>query len=87
MSADRGDAQFAAVRSPREIFAVMTCSTCGRSFEADTSPHRPFCSRRCQQLDLGRWLDEEVQVPHEGGPQSDEDARDGPVREIRFDED
>lgn len=26
-------------------------------------PHTPFCSRRCSQLDLGKWLNEEYRVP------------------------
>lgn len=24
----------------------------------------PFCSVRCQQIDLGRWLGEQYSVPH-----------------------
>jgi hypothetical protein len=35
-----------------------------------TSP--PFCSERCKLIDLGRWLDEDVSVPHEGGPSEGE---------------
>ena len=67
---------------------MMTCSTCGRSFDADASRHQPFCSERCQVVDLGRWLDEEVQVPHEGGPdEAGIGEDDAPVREIRFGED
>jgi endogenous inhibitor of DNA gyrase (YacG/DUF329 family) len=27
--------------------------------------HQPFCSKRCQQLDLGRWLDGSYRVPTE----------------------
>jgi hypothetical protein len=29
------------------------CPMCGRPARL---PHRPFCSRRCADLDLGRWL-------------------------------
>jgi len=32
-------------------------------------PDRPFCSRRCRLIDLGRWLGEEYRVP--GPPASD----------------
>lgn len=46
----------------------MTCSTCGREFLLDQTPAPPFCSDRCKSIDLGRWLDEEIGVPHEGGP-------------------
>jgi uncharacterized protein len=31
----------------------------------------PFCSERCQLVDLGRWLDEEYRIPEE------DDARGG----------
>ena len=31
----------------------MTCPICQR--EADRK-YRPFCSRRCADVDLGRWL-------------------------------
>jgi endogenous inhibitor of DNA gyrase (YacG/DUF329 family) len=31
-----------------------SCLICGRPA---TAPHRPFCSPRCQQVDLLRWLD------------------------------
>ena len=27
------------------------------------SPHTPFCSRRCSQLDLGYWLNEAYFIP------------------------
>ncbi|TWU60724.1 DNA gyrase inhibitor YacG [Rubripirellula tenax] len=45
----------------------LTCSTCGQPFHIDESTTPPFCSQRCQMVDLGRWLDEEISVPHEGG--------------------
>lgn len=45
----------------------MICSTCGNEFRIDQTKTPPFCSERCQLIDLGRWLDEEIGVPHEGG--------------------
>ena len=30
--------------------------------------HYPFCSERCQLIDLGRWLDEEYRVPEPEPP-------------------
>jgi endogenous inhibitor of DNA gyrase (YacG/DUF329 family) len=36
------------------------CPVCG---ENTTSPHTPFCSRRCSQLDLGKWLNEAYVIP------------------------
>ena len=57
----------------------MKCSTCGRDFYLQLSPSAPFCSTRCQEIDLGRWLDESIGVPFEG------DSGDVPV-EYRDDE-
>ena len=38
-------------------------------------PHAPFCSRRCAQVDLGRWLTGDYAIPaHEGADDSDLDA-------------
>ncbi len=36
----------------------------------------PFCSRRCQQIDLGMWLNESYGLPHEGegAPDYDPDS-------------
>ncbi len=56
------------------------CPTCGRPTEAR---FRPFCSTRCQQLDLGRWLNESYRVP---GPVLEDDeaeafSQNGPARD------
>jgi endogenous inhibitor of DNA gyrase (YacG/DUF329 family) len=29
------------------------------------NPHRPFCSERCQLIDLGAWTTERYRVPAE----------------------
>jgi uncharacterized protein len=34
-------------------------------FESTESPAMPFCSARCRQIDLGRWLDESYGLPYE----------------------
>jgi uncharacterized protein len=47
----------------------MSCSTCGRRFFLDETTTPPFCSERCQMIDLGRWLDESIGVPFEGDPE------------------
>ena len=39
---------------------TFECPTCRRTFfvrRKDDAPDRPFCSRRCKLVDLGRWLD------------------------------
>jgi hypothetical protein len=45
------------------------CPICGRP--ADDAAHRPFCSRRCADLDLQRWLTGRYVVP--AAPDGDED--------------
>ncbi len=34
---------------------MASCSICSATYLA-TSEHRPFCSKRCQDIDLGRWF-------------------------------
>nr|WP_196784258.1 DNA gyrase inhibitor YacG [Crateriforma conspicua] len=48
--------------------SAMTCPICGTGFLLDETQAPPFCSVRCKQIDLGRWLDEEIGLPHEGEP-------------------
>ncbi len=34
----------------------------------------PFCSQRCKEVDLGRWLNEDIGLPYERSPDDfDED--------------
>jgi uncharacterized protein len=40
----------------------MTCPVCAKD---PISAYRPFCSRRCADIDLGRWLNESYRVPDE----------------------
>ncbi len=41
----------------------MRCPKCNKSFQPAESTALPFCSERCRQIDLGRWLSEENSVP------------------------
>ena len=43
----------------------LNCPICGRSFLIAESSAMPFCSNRCRQIDLGRWLREHYSVPVE----------------------
>lgn len=54
--------------NPPNPHARLTCPTCGRRFLLDETGTPPFCSERCQLVDLGRWLDEEHGLPFEGEP-------------------
>ncbi|MAI49042.1 MAG: hypothetical protein CBB92_07655 [Flammeovirgaceae bacterium TMED32] len=41
------------------------CPVCGRS---RTKRHRPFCSKRCAEFDLGRWFTGAYAIPSEEMP-------------------
>ncbi|MFO0925221.1 MAG: DNA gyrase inhibitor YacG [Pirellulales bacterium] len=68
---------------------MLRCPTCGASFQADRqSRHMPFCSSRCQLVDLHKWMNHEIGIPHHA---SDEDEQEQEVQiesrlEYRFDE-
>ncbi|MBR0653219.1 DNA gyrase inhibitor YacG [Roseomonas terrae] len=49
------------------------CPICSRPAQPAT---RPFCSPRCAQVDLSRWLTGGYAIPSEaeGPPEKDEDA-------------
>ncbi|MFN6925033.1 MAG: DNA gyrase inhibitor YacG [Tabrizicola sp.] len=47
----------------------MTCPICGKPTAPD---YRPFCSRRCADVDLGRWLSEGYCIPAETADQSED---------------
>jgi len=40
----------------------MSCPICGK---AVAPACRPFCSRRCADIDLGRWLTGSYRIPAE----------------------
>ena len=55
--------------------ATFRCPICGKTFDLEASPAHPFCSDRCRQIDLGRWLKEGYSVPVVR--QSDEEVESG----------
>ncbi|MGE0419347.1 MAG: DNA gyrase inhibitor YacG [Acetobacteraceae bacterium] len=48
---------------------AQTCPICGR---ATRPAHRPFCSPRCVEVDLGRWLTGQYVIPGPPGEMDDE---------------
>ncbi len=49
----------------------MTCPICDK----ETDPkYRPFCSRRCADVDLGRWLKGSYAIPGDDLEDRDEDT-------------
>ncbi len=50
----------------------MTCLICQNKTAA---AYRPFCSRRCADVDLGRWLNGAYTVPADTPDDLDEAAK------------
>lgn len=55
--------------------ARVKCPICSAEVAWENNPHRPFCSERCQLIDLGAWVDERYRVPgrKEDRPADDHD--------------
>ena len=55
----------------------MSCPICSKSTSPD---YRPFCSRRCADVDLGRWLTESYRIPAttDDAPEEDQDNTPAP---------
>lgn len=47
---------------------LKSCTICQKPA---VEPFRFFCSARCANVDLGRWLSESYRVPTEEMPQAD----------------
>ncbi len=59
---------------------LRKCPACGRPFRpAAGSPWRPFCSERCQLIDLGAWLGERHAIPGEAVPVTDGEPPEKPA--------
>ncbi|MCE2926816.1 MAG: DNA gyrase inhibitor YacG [Rickettsiales bacterium] len=51
----------------------MNCPLCRKAAKA---PYTPFCSKRCSDLDLGKWLRGDYAVPvveEDDAPDNEED--------------
>lgn len=60
-------------RSTPPLRAVRTeakCPVC--STRPADAKYRPFCSKRCADIDLGRWLKEGYRVETDEGPGEEE---------------
>jgi len=45
---------------------LVTCPTCGKQVEwNEQNSWKPFCSKRCQIIDLGDWASEKHKIPSE----------------------
>jgi endogenous inhibitor of DNA gyrase (YacG/DUF329 family) len=43
----------------------VRCPVCDQPFDPQESSAQPFCSQRCKQIDLGRWLGERYGLAYE----------------------
>lgn len=51
----------------------VNCPHCGTPVAwSDKNPHRPFCSERCKQIDLGAWASDQYRVAGAPLDQSEE---------------
>lgn len=53
------------------------CPICGSPSDP---AFRPFCSRRCADVDLAKWFRGDYAVPVEDDPEADETGRDDDER-------
>lgn len=54
------------------ILPDRLCPICGKPA---AQKHRPFCSARCAQIDLGRWLKGNYRIETEDGPDDSDEER------------
>lgn len=61
-----------------EIIEV-NCPTCKKIvIWNESSPFRPFCSKRCQLIDLGEWASEEKRIASQGDSSESDDWSEQP---------
>jgi len=52
----------------------MTCPICGKE---TAEAYRPFCSKRCADIDLGKWLTGSYAIPTD---EAEDDEAERPLR-------
>lgn len=59
------------------MISQLTCPVCRKKVVLEETDALPFCSLRCKNIDLGRWLNEAIGVPVEPGEfREEEDSED-----------
>lgn len=68
------------------VTKVHKCPICGNL--TDNVQYRPFCSKRCADIDLGKWLTGAYSVPATEVDEEDlKELEDAMYEEIKFDDD
>lgn len=62
---------------------AIPCAICGRMTDYFTEPTGPFCSKRCQMVDLGRWFGEDYRISEPLRPDHFAEFEDGEDGEQR----
>ena len=58
--------------SNKEPSRIVRCPQCNQPAKATPdNAARPFCSRRCKLIDLGKWFDEDNRIPGEAAGEFD----------------
>ncbi|HYE74595.1 MAG TPA: DNA gyrase inhibitor YacG [Blastocatellia bacterium] len=64
----------------------MRCPLCRREFNREESEWRPFCSERCQIIDLGNWASESYRISDKNDDDSTHRVSTGANEESEFEE-
>jgi uncharacterized protein len=68
---------------PLPLRAVRIQAACPRCGKPADEKYRPFCSKRCADIDLGRWLKEGYRVPTDEPPDDGDEPPPGPTGQGR----
>ena len=53
---------------------LVPCPHCKKRIEYSVNnKYRPFCSERCQLIDLGDWANENYKIPENSPPKPDDE--------------
>ena len=54
---------------------IVNCPACGKAIEwVAENRYRPFCSARCNGVDLGAWASDQYRIAAKEEPKPDPDA-------------
>jgi endogenous inhibitor of DNA gyrase (YacG/DUF329 family) len=68
---------------PVPLRAVRIQAQCPVCRKAADEKYKPFCSKRCADIDLGRWLKESYRVPTDEPPSDGDEPPPGPTGQER----
>jgi uncharacterized protein len=64
----------------------MRCPLCRREINWEENEWRPFCSERCQTIDLGNWASESYRISAPVNDDTSDTVRSGVNEESEFEE-